>query len=385
MDFRLTPAQTAFRDEVRAFLQNEVTDELRAEVRRLNMPGPFTAAFKKRLAERNWLGIAWPVEYGGMGHSFLEQYLLLEELEYAEAPPLSLSITSIGPTLMKVGTEEQKRSVLPRILQGGEIALGYSEADAGSDLASMKCRAVADGDWYVVNGQKMYTSAAHYSSHIWLAARTNPDVPGHRGLSIFLVPTDSKGLTIRPVWTMGEGRLNDVFFDGVRVPRDALVGEPGRGWYYMMMALDFERASLAPYSLLQRLLEDLVALVRWDMGGLPRAREPRARWLLADLAVRVHVARLLALRTAELLERGQTPQHEAHIQKIFRSDTLREITSVGMQILGLYGQLEEGSPRAMLAGKFSRLWQITLRTTIGAGTNEILRTSVATRGLGLPR
>ena len=386
MDFRLSPHQLAFREEVREFLTQEVTQELRAEARRLNVPGPATAAFRRKLIERSWLGVSWPQEYGGLGRPHFEQYLLAEELEYAEAPPLPLAITSIGPTLMQVGSEEQKRKLLPGVL-GGEIdfALGYSESEAGTDLAAISTRAVAEADCFRIEGRKLFTSIAHLASHIWLAARTNPEAPRHRGISIFLVPVESAGLTIRPIWTVGDGRLNEVFFDSVVVPPTSLVGELDRGWYYMMTALDFERGSLAPYSLLLKLHEDLVTLVRSKSASVPAWVYQRTRHLLADLAVQVSIARLLAMRTALMVDRGEMPQHEAHIQKVFRSEALRRIVSAGLRVLGLYGQLVEGDPRAAQFGKYARHVELGIRTTIGAGTNEVLRSSIATRGLGLPR
>ena len=386
MDFRLSPHQRAFRDEVRGFLAQEVTEPLRAEARRLNIPGPATAAFRDKLIERGWLGLSWPREYGGLGRPYLEQYILAEELEYAEAPPLPLAITSIGPTLMKVGSDEQKRELLPGVVTGHvDFALGYSEVDAGSDLAAIETRAVPEGNGFRIEGHKVFTSIAHLASHIWLAARTNPDAPRHRGISIFLVPVESPGVTVRPIWTVGEGRLNEVFFDSVAVPRTSLVGEVDRGWYYMMMALDFERGSLAPYSLLLKLHEDLVRLVRSKSADVPAWACQRSRHLLADSAIEVSVARLLAMRTALIVDKGQVPQHEAHIQKVFRSEALRRIASAGLRILGLPGQFSEGDPRAEYFGKYVRHVELGIRTTIGAGTNEVLRSSIATRGLGLPR
>ena len=386
MDFRLTPHQESFCGEVREFLAQEVTEPLRAEARRLNMPGPATATFRDKLIDRGWLGLSWPREYGGMGRPYLEQYILAEELEYAEAPPLPLAVTSIGPTLMQVGSDAQKRELLPGVLAGHvDFALGYSEVEAGSDLAAIETRATPEGGGFRIEGHKTFTSIAHLASHIWLAARTNPDAPRHRGISIFLVPTESVGLTVRPIWTIGEGRLNEVFLDGVTVPRTNLVGEVDRGWYYVMMALDFERGSLAPYSLLRKLHEDLVRLARSYSADLPAWARQRSRHLLANAAIEVSVARLLAMRTALMVDEGQAPQQEAHIQKVFRSEALRRIASAGLRILDLHGQFLEGDPRAAYFGKYARHDELGIRTTIGAGTNEILRSSIATRGLGLPR
>ncbi len=384
MNFVFTDAQLVFQRDVYRFLKESVSDDLKAEVRRLNVRGPATAEFWSRFNQRGWLGASWPTEYGGLGRSKLHEYILSEALEFHEAPPIPLVVTSLGPTLMRVGTEEQKRLILPGIIQGVvDIALGYSEPNAGSDLSAITTKAVPSRDGFIIKGLKSYTSIAHYSTYIWLAARTNDSVPRHRGISIFLVPTNAPGVTIRPVWTIGEGRLNDVFLDDVYVPRESLVGEIDKGWYYMMMALDFERSSLAPYSLLMRLLQDLLEHMKTEGPALREKKETRHR--LAEMMIRVQVAKVLAFRTAWLIDRGETPQYEAHIQKLHRSETLQLIVSTGMALLGLRGQLLTNDKRAVLSAKFPQFWQLAVRTTIGAGTSEVLRTTIASRGLGLPR
>jgi len=384
MNFAFTDDQRVFQRDLYRFLSESVSDDLKAEVRRLNVRGPATAEFWRRFNRRGWLGASWPTEYGGLGRSKLFEYILSEALEFHEAPPIPLVVTSLGPTLMRVGTEAQKRLLLPGIIRGAiDIALGYSEPNAGSDLSAITTKAVASRDGFVIKGLKSYTSIAHYSTYIWLAARTNDSVSRHRGLSIFLVPTNAPGVTVRPVWTIGEGRLNDVFFDDVHVPRESLIGEIDKGWYYMMMALDFERSSLAPYSLLMRLLQDLLDYVQTDGLALRDRKETRHR--LAEIMVRVQVARVLAFRTAWLIDRGESPHYEAHIQKLHRSETLQLIVSTGMVLLGLRSQLLTSDKRAVLSAKFPQFWQLAVRTTIGAGTSEVLRTTIASRGLGLPR
>ena len=285
MDFRFTPEQEQFREHVRAFIRDEVPAEMIAEIQGAADGSASDAGreFKRLLGQKGLLGISWPREYGGGGKPLLYQFILTEELGYHGLPYGGLSLTSVGPTLFRAGTEEQRQQYLAGILNGEfEFALGYSEPSAGTDLGSLQTRAVADGDDYVINGQKIYTSAAHYSTHIWLAARTDANEPKHRGVSLMIVPLDSPGITIRPLWTMGDGRTNEVFFEDVRVPRENLVGEENRGFYVVAMALDYERAAVAPISPLKRSLDELTQFARDTSrngtGPLRRSRRaPPAR------------------------------------------------------------------------------------------------------------
>src|SRR5215207_8965226 len=243
MDFAIPPEVEAFRQEVREFVQTEWSEELRA---RAASHGGDTyeqeRAFRRRLGERGWLSLPWPKQYGGQERSPLEYYIFHEEMSYAGAPASATGVGMVAPTLMHFGAEEQKQRFLPRIASGEiDFCLGYSEPDAGSDLASLQIRAEEDGDSFVINGIKRWTSGAHRSEYAWLAARTDPAAPKHRGISMFMVDMKSPGITVKPIYTMGDIRTNETYWENVRVPRENLVGEKNRGWYYVAAALDFER------------------------------------------------------------------------------------------------------------------------------------------------
>ncbi len=389
MDFRFSPEQEQFREHVRAFIRDEVPAEMIAEIQAAADGSASEAGreFKRLLGRKGLLGISWPEEYGGGGKSLLHQFILTEELGYHGLPYGGLSLTSVGPTLFRAGTEEQRRQYLGGILNGEyEFALGYSEPSAGTDLGSLQTRAVADGDDYVINGQKIYTSAAHYSTHIWLAARTDPNEPKHRGVSLMIVPLDSPGITIRPLWTMGDGRTNEVFFEDVRIPRDNLVGEENRGFYVVAMALDYERAAVAPISPLQRALDELAQFARdTSRNGSALAQDPVVRRKLAELAVEVDVLRLFSCRNAWMIENELVPTKEASIAKVWSSELAQRMSAVALEIMGPRGQLKSGSRWAYLHGRFERMYRQTPLMRFGAGTNEIQRNIIAQRGLGLPR
>ena len=389
MDFRFTPEQEQFREHVRAFIRDEVPPEMIAEIQAAADGSASDAGreFKRLLGQKGLLGISWPEEYGGGGKPLLYQFILTEELGYHGLPYGGLSLTSVGPTLFRAGTEEQRQQYLGGILSGEyEFALGYSEPSAGTDLGSLQTRAVAAGDDYVINGQKIYTSAAHYSTHIWLAARTDANEPKHRGVSLMIVPLDSPGITIRPLWTMGDGRTNEVFFEDVRIPRDNLVGEENRGFYVVAMALDYERAAVAPISPLQRSLDELSRFTRdTSRNGAPLAEDPVVRRKLAELAVEVDVLRLFSYRNAWMIENELVPTKEASIAKVWSSELAQRMSAVALEIMGPRGQLKGGSKWAYLQGRFERMYRQTPLMRFGAGTNEIQRNIIAQRGLGLPR
>ncbi|MBI2846662.1 MAG: acyl-CoA dehydrogenase family protein, partial [Chloroflexi bacterium] len=241
MDFRFTPEEQRFRQEIQEFLRKELAPEVRAERDGAgrwigaNMgEGPASRAFIRKLGERGWIGVSWPKKYGGLERPIMYEYILFEELNWAGAPHLGTARGIVGPTLLLYGSEEQKQEYLPRIMRGEiEFSLGYTEPEAGTDMANIQTRAVREGDEYVINGQKVYTTRAHYSEYIWLLARTDPNVPKHRGLSLLIVPQRHPNVTVVPMWTMASGRTNVQYLDNVRVPRTALVGEENRGWYYV--------------------------------------------------------------------------------------------------------------------------------------------------------
>ena len=387
MDFTFTPEQEAFRQEIRTFLRECLPDD---------RPGwngendfEFARTFLQQLAPKRWIAPVWPEEYGGLGLGLWEQVIFNEEMSYRGAPSANLSAVGyLGPTIMMFGTEEQKRQHLPGITSGEVFwCQGYSEPEAGSDLASLQTRAVADGDDFIISGQKIWTSQAHYSDWMFLLARTDQDAPKHKGISYFLLDMKSPGITVRPLINMGnQAGFNEVFFDNVRVPRSGLLGELNRGWYMATTTLDMERSSVAGSSGSRRSLEELTAFAEETKVNGGRLQDlPLVRNKLADLWIELSISKFLSYRVVTLQERGLVPNHEASIVKVFNSEYGQRLARAGLHILGLYGQLRPESPYARLRGRFERWYLISAATTIAAGTSEIQRNIIATRGLGLPR
>ena len=389
MRYEFSPEQLAWRDDVRRFLRKTVTPALVAEMRVAGNEGdgPLARAFHKKMFEKGWWGIGWPKEFGGLGKSALEQFIYVEEMEAAGAPAMRLTITSVAPTILRAGTEEQKAKWLPPILRGDlEFAVAYSESEAGTDLAALKTRAVLDGDEWVISGQKMWNTGAHTATHNWVAVRTEPEAPKHKGISMMIVPMDRPGITVQPLWTWSGIRTNAVFFDDVRVPRDNLIGERGMGFYYAMMALDFERIMIGSVGLLRRFLGELKAFVRRTRrDGRPLGAVPWVRRALADLEMRVEVGRQIGLLNAWLIDQGEVPTKEGSIAKVYVTELNAHLASVGMEILGLAGQLAPDDPTAPLHGRLQWLYTTAPMQRFGGGTNEIQRIIIAQRGLGLPR
>lgn len=389
MRYDFTPEQLAWRDEVRAFLREHLTEELLAELRESGNEGqgPLARQFILALRDRGWWGLAWPREYGGLGRSAIEQWIFVDEMESAGAPMLPLTVTSVAPTIMRVGTEEQKRYWLPRIQRAEvEFALGYSEPEAGTDLASLKTRAVLDGDTWVVSGQKMWNTMAHTATHNWLAVRTEPEAPKHKGISILIVPMDAPGVTVQPIYVWPGLRTNALFLDQVRVPRDYLIGERGMGFYYAAMALNFERLSIGSVGMCRRFFRELVGFARETVqDGVRLADRPWVRERLAELAVDIEAARMLGLETAWALDQGKVPAAESSMAKVFVSELAQRLAEVGMEILGLAGQLHPQEPSAPLHGRMQWLYRTAPLLAFGGGTNEVQRTIVALLGYGLPR
>ncbi|MBI4571427.1 MAG: acyl-CoA dehydrogenase family protein, partial [Chloroflexi bacterium] len=294
----------------------------------------------------------------------------------------------LGPTIMMYGTDEQQAQHLGGITSGEVIwCQGYSEPGAGSDLASLQTRAVQDGDDFVINGQKIWTSQAHYADWIFLLARTDPDAPKHKGISYFLVDMKSPGISVRPLVNMaGSKGFNEVFFENVRAPRSGLLGELNRGWYMATTTLDFERSSVATSAGYRRTLEELTAFVREaESDGKPLMEQPLVRHQLADLWIELTLLRFLAYRVVTLQARGIVPNYESSIVKVFNSEYHQRLSRAGLGMLGLFGQLRPESPHARLRGRFERSYLTSAGSTIAAGTSEIQRNIIATRGLGLPR
>jgi alkylation response protein AidB-like acyl-CoA dehydrogenase len=395
MEFRFSPEEEAFRQEVREFLRQEWSEEATEggaesplgygggrgldEIRR----------FQKKLAQKGWLTLAWPKEHGGMGASIMKQVIFNEEMAYHRAPQqLGVGPDRVGPTIILYGTEEQKREHLPRIANAEVIwCQGFSEPGAGSDLASLQTSAVPDGDYFVINGQKIWTSLAHVADWMILLARTDPDAPKHRGISYFLVDMRTPGITVRPLVDMtGRHAFNQVFFDNVRVPRKNLVGELNRGWYVAAATLDFERSGINRVMAGIRLYEELVQYAReTERDGRPLMADPTIRHKLAELKIEFEVGRLLAYRVAWIQSQGRIPNQEASMSKLFGSELQQRLARAGIEMLGLGGQLRPGSKWAPMAGRIADYYLASVSTTVAAGTSEVMRNIIAMRSLGLPR
>jgi alkylation response protein AidB-like acyl-CoA dehydrogenase len=320
---------------------------------------------------------------------FWQQFIFHEELAHFDAPIVGRNATRfLGPTIFRYGTEEQICQHIPGILSGETVwCQGYSEPNAGSDLASLQTRAVQDGDEFVINGQKIWTSMAQHSDWIFMLARTDADAPKHKGISYFLVDMQTPGITVRPLIDMSNGHhFNEVYFENVRVPRAGLLGELNRGWYMATTTLSFERSGIEGPAAAGRYVRRLVQYAKEaKRNGMPLAADALVRQRLGQLATEVEVARALAWRIASVQFKGDVPGPEAPAPKVFGSELFQRIAQEGMRLLNLYGQLEPGSKWAPLAGAIERLYLVSVSRTIAAGTSEIQRNIIAERGLGLPR
>lgn len=389
MHYHFTPSQLAWRDEIRAFCAEHLTSAVLDELREVGNEGqgPACRHFVLKLRDQGWWGLAWPVEYGGLGRSAIEQWIFVDELEGAGAPMLPLTVTSVAPTIMRVGSEAQKQAWLPRIKAAEvEFALGYSEAEAGTDLAALRTQAVLDGDEWVINGSKMWNTMAHTANHNWLAVRTEPDAPKHKGISMMIVPMDAPGVSVQPIYVWPGLRTNALFLDNVRVPRDYLIGERGMGFYYAAMALNFERLSIGSVAMTRRFFRELVAFIKAAGGADAQLRrDPWVRERIARLAVEIEAARMLGLETAWSLDQGRVPAAESSMAKIYVSELAQRVADIGCEILGRAGQFHPDEPTAPLRGRLQWLYRIAPMLQFGGGTNEVQRNIVAMLGYGLPR
>lgn len=383
MDFRFSPEEERFREEVCHFLDAEVTEEMIEEVERGTEIGigPHTWELMRRLGKKRWLAPAFPEEYGGMGATRWQQFILTDEVSYHRALPLGLcGVTIVGPMLLHSGSEAQKREYLPRIARGEiDFALGYTEPEAGSDLANLQIRAEKKGDLYVVNGQKTFNTGCHFAQYVWLAVRTDPTVPKHKGISLLIVDMKTPGITVRPLWVMDGERSNEVFYDDVKVPVENLVGEENRGFYYILTALSYER--ILPMGELRRIFEEFVGYIK-DRG---LGKDPLVQQHVAQLATELQALYLIAYRVIGLIENKIAPNWEAPMVKVYMTEFMRRFSNTAMEIMGPCGQLQKGSPWAPLMGRIERLYRHAARRNISAGASEIQRNTIARIGLNLPR
>ena len=383
MDFSLTEEQKRLREEVRSFLDKEVTPELVRETESRDGLGPASWEFMRKAGARGWLCPTWPEKYGGLEASNVEKLIIWDEMAYYGAMEIWAGVRMAGPTILLFGTEEQKNEYLPRIA-GGEIdfAAGLTEPDAGSDMSAIKMRAVEDGDDYVLNGQKLFNTACHFAQYHWLGARTDPS-SRHRGISLFIVDMKSPGITIRPIQTFGGWRTNEVFYDNVRVPKKNMVGEKNRGFYVLAISLDFDRVAATGGT--RRGIEQLVQFAQeMQRGGVPIGKDPLFRNKIAELATEAEIVRCLSYRIAWLGDRGVVANYEASMIKVFGSEMGKRMSKCLMDMAGLYGQLQKGSKWVPLDGRIERGARLSPYGTILGGTSEMMRTVIATRGLALP-
>ena len=386
MDFQYPPELVAFREEFRRYLDAVVTPELAEEIRTEEWGGPQAKALWRRLGADGYFGLGWPFEYGGGGKSLLYLHAFNYEMAYRRLPLPLVTLSTVAPTLMRIGSEAQKREYLPRILRGEiEFAIGYTEPEAGTDLASLKTRAIRDGDEYVINGQKSFTSGAHHADYVWLAVRTDPEAPKHRGISILIVPLDAEGLEVRPLHIMAGSRTNITFYNDVRVPVSALVGEENRGWQYITTQLDFERVAISPVAHIERLFDWLCELVR--EGRL----DASDRWTgatLARTAADLNVLKVMDLKVACMVANGEVPVYEASVLKVLSNEFRVTLAGDVLQMLGGAGLIRRGSPGAWLDSSgdtIERQLRDSVTNLFGGGSNDIQRDLIATHGLGLPR
>ncbi len=393
MDFRFTDEQDEMRREIRAFLTRRLGDDwvgIDPDAYFTDENWPLVSGLTLELAEKGWLTLGWPEEYGGLGGSHVDRMIYSEETAYFRAPTRAslIGVDLVGPTLMLYGTEEQKSRFLPEIADGSAVyCQGFSEPGSGSDLASLELRAEKDGDDYVLNGTKIWTSGAHRSNRCYLMARTDPSARKHRGISVFIADMDTPGIEVRPILnTYGLEYFNQVFFEDARVPAENMIGDRDRGWYAAAASLDFERSGIAQFAWNRRSLEEIGRVAREErIGGRRPWDDAMIRRRAAELWTANEAGRMVAYKVGWMQSRGMVPNMEASVSKLMGSETAQGIAELGMKAAGGYGLLDRGSRRALLDGRPGREWMDSVSFTIRAGTSEIQRNVIATRGLGLPR
>ena len=384
-----TPEQEALEVELRSYFGELMTPPLVEELTSgTEGGGPQFRAAMRKLGRDGWLGIGWPQEFGGQGRTPIEQYIFASEVQRAGFPLPTLTLETVGPTIMRFGSEEQKARFLPKILAGELlVAIGYSEPNAGTDLASLTTRAERDGDEWVINGQKTWTSLADHSDYIWLAARTDPNSKKHRGISMFLVPTSAKGFSLHPIWTLGGVRTNATFYENVRLPASALVGPENGGWGLITNQLNRERVSLLVAAPLEALYDEVLRHARETKraDGRRLIDVPWVQNHLARVRVGLGAMKLLCWKNAWSIANDSLHPADASATKVFGSEFRVEAYRLLLEVVGQRGLLRKGSPEAVLAGRLERAYRSATILTFGGGTNEIQRDIISAAGLGMPR
>ncbi len=397
MDFEFSKEEQDFRSEVEEFCKKEMPQGWLQKS--MFWPGgwgtfpcheegaeEWSKQFVLKLGKKGWLKCLWPKEYGGM-NSAVRQAILYDVLHYYRLPDGDIGAFIVGPTLLQAASEEMKKDWLPRVASGeATFWLGYSEPNAGSDLAALTTKAVEDGDYLVVNGQKTWSSGAHMTDYAWLVARTDLTATKHRGISLMIIDMKTPGITVRPLMNIcGYHSFNEVFFDDVRVPKKNIVGQIHQGFFYLMVALQFERM-IAWTGAFRRTFEELAAYVKKaERFGKPMKDDPSVQGKLADIAIEIDVLLGAYWRTAWMIDQGQIPEMDASGTKLHATELSRKFANAAMDILGLHGQLYKGDKNAPMNGRVAVGYMDSISGPIGAGSSEIQRSIIATRGLGMPR
>ncbi len=388
MEIAYTPEQERLRDELRSYYEELLTDEVRNALHEEAGCGPVHRRIVKQMATDGWLGIGWPTEYGGQGRSQIEQFIFFDESMRSGAPVPMLTINTVGPTIMQFGSQEQKDFYLPKILAGDiSFCIGYSENQAGTDLAALKTRAVRDGDEYVINGQKMWTSLAGDADYCWLAVRTDPDAAKHKGISIVIVDMKTPGITVDPLNLLSSHNINATFYDDVRVPVSNVVGGENNGWGLIMNQLNHERVTLCSSGLLEQAYQEVRswAQATTDASGSRVIDQEWVRLNLAKVHAGVEFLRLINWKVAWTATHAPLDVSDASTIKIFGTEFYLEAFRLMMEILGPRAYLDRESTGAILEGRLEMYYRSLLILTFGGGTNEIQRDLIGMFGLGLPR
>jgi alkylation response protein AidB-like acyl-CoA dehydrogenase len=383
-----TEEQEALRKELRAYYGKLLTPEVEEALSQAGGVGPIPRGVWKQMCSDGWSGIGWPKEYGGQGRSAIEQFIFFDESMRAGAPVPMLSLNTVGPTIMNFGSQDQKDFFLPKILAGDiHFCIGYTEPGAGTDLASLKTRAVRDGDEYVINGQKIFTSLASDADYVWLATRTNPEVAKHKGISIIIVPMTTPGVKVVPMKLLGDHDINATFYEDVRVPATNIVGGENQGWTLITNQLNHERVTLCSPGIVEQALAEVRAWAQQTTMHDGR-RVADLEWVQTNLArvrAKLEFLRLVNWKVSWTATQGHLDVADASSIKVFGTEFYLEAFRLLFEIVGQPGYLTRGSPHSVLKARLERLYRSMVILTFGGGTNEIQRDLIAIFGLGLPR
>jgi alkylation response protein AidB-like acyl-CoA dehydrogenase len=388
MEIGYTSEQAALQQQLRRYFEKLLDPETVKELSQSRGVGSAPRRVWKQMCTDGWAGIGWPTEWGGQGKGPIDQFIFFDEAMRAGAPVPMLSINTVGPTIMAYGTDEQKEFFLPKLLAGDlHFCIGYSEPGAGTDLAALTTRAVRDGEEYVINGQKMWTSLAGDADYCWLAVRTNPDVKKHKGISVIIVPMDTPGIKVQPLRLLGDHDINAVYYDDVRVPAKFLVGEENGGWGLITTQLNRERVTLCSSGAPERYLTEVRAWAQRTVGP-DGQRVIDQEWVQLNLArahARLEFLRLLNWKVAWSASQHALDPADASSVKVFGTEFNIEILRLLLEVVGAVGYLRSGSPEAVLSGRMEHAYRSLIILTYGGGTNEMQRDLITMFGLGFPR